>query len=106
VVGLLTKFSYVHLPVAQDILSNPIVLSVAGILYVIEFFADKNPYVDIEWNSIQTFIRIPAGVLLAIGAINTIDPINAAVTALLDGSLASATHATEAGSRALINTSP
>jgi Domain of unknown function (DUF4126) len=105
-VGLLSKFDYVDLPAALDILSNPIVLSVAGILAVIEFLADKIPYVDSAWDSIQTFIRIPAGALLALGAINTSDPAIATVAALLGGSLAGATHATKAGSRALINTSP
>ena len=105
-VGLLSKFGYIHLPAALNILSNPIVLSVAGVLCVIEFLADKIPYVDSAWDSIQTFIRIPAGALLAMGAINSSDPMIATVTALLGGSLAGATHATKAGSRALINTSP
>ena len=105
-VGLLSKFGYVHLPVALDILSNPIVLSVAGVLAAIEFLTDKIPYIDSAWDSIQTFIRIPAGALLAMGAINSHDPVIATVTALLGGSLAGATHATKAGSRALINTSP
>ena len=105
-VGLLAKFGYVHLPTSLDILSNPIVLSVAGVLCIIEFLADKIPYVDSAWDSIQTFIRIPAGALLAMGAINSNDPMIATVTALLGGSLAGATHVTKAGSRALINTSP
>ena len=105
-VGLLAKFGYVHLPASLHILSNPIVLSVAGVLCVIEFLADKIPYVDSAWDSIQTFIRIPAGALLAMGAINTSDPAVATIAALLGGSLAGATHATKAGSRAMINTSP
>ena len=105
-VGLLAKFGYIHLPASLDILSNPIVLSVAGVLCIIEFLADKIPYVDSAWDSIQTFIRIPAGALLAMGAINSNDPMIAMLTALLGGSLAGATHATKAGSRALINTSP
>lgn len=105
-VGILAKFGYIHLPASLDILSNPIILSVAGVLCVIEFLADKIPYVDSAWDSIQTFIRIPAGALLAMGAINSSDPMIATVTALLGGSLAGATHATKAGSRALINTSP
>ena len=105
-VGLLAKFGYIHLPASLDILSNPIVLSVAGVLCIIEFLADKIPYVDSAWDSIQTFIRIPAGALLAMGAINSNDPMIATVTALLGGSLAGATHATKAGSRALINTLP
>ena len=106
VVGMLAKFNYINLPAALDILSNPIVLSVAGILTVIEFFADKIPYVDSAWDSIQTFIRIPAGALLAMGAMNSADPMIATLAALLGGSLTGMTHATKAGSRALINTSP
>ena len=106
VLGLLAKFGYIHLPASLDILSNPIVLSVAGVLCVVEFFADKIPYVDSAWDSIQTFIRIPAGALLAMGAINSHDPVIATISALLGGTLAGATHATKAGSRALINTSP
>lgn len=106
IVGMLAKFGYIPLPDSLDILSNNIVLSVAGVLALIEFLADKIPYVDSAWDSIQTFIRIPAGALLAMGAINSTDPMVATVAALLGGSLAGATHATKAGSRALINTSP
>lgn len=105
-VGLLAKLGYIDLPAALDILSNPVVIGVSGILAVVEFLADKIPYVDSAWDSIQTFIRIPAGALLAMGAINSSDPMIATITALLGGSLAGATHATKAGSRALINTSP
>lgn len=106
VVGLLAKFGYIDLPVTLDILSNPVVIGVSAILAIIEFLADKIPYVDSAWDSIQTFIRIPAGALLAMGAINSADPLIATIAALLGGSLAGATHATKAGSRALINTSP
>ena len=106
IVGLLSRSNVINLPASLDILSNPVVLSVAGVLCVIEFLADKIPYVDSAWDSIQTFIRIPAGALLAMGAINASDPAIATITALLGGSLAAATHATKAGSRALINTSP
>lgn len=106
IVGMLAKFGYIDLPAALDILSNPIVLSVASVLAVIEFLADKIPYVDSTWDSIQTFIRIPAGALLAMGAMNSSDPLIATIAALLGGTLAGATHATKAGSRALINTSP
>jgi Domain of unknown function (DUF4126) len=106
IVGMLAKFGYIPLPDSLSILTNTIVLSVAGVLALIEFLADKIPYVDSAWDSIQTFIRIPAGALLAMGAINSADPVVATVAALLGGSLAGATHATKAGSRALINTSP
>lgn len=106
IVGLLGKFGYVPLPEGLSILTNRAVIGVAGILCVIEFLADKFPYIDSLWDSVHTFIRIPAGALLAMGAINSADPMIATLVALLGGSLAGATHLTKAGSRALINTSP
>lgn len=106
IVGLLSKYNYIHLPESLHILSNPVVIGVAGLFAVIEFLADKIPYVDSAWDSIQTFVRVPAGALLAMGAINSSDPVIASVAALLGGSLTGMTHATKAGSRAIINTSP
>lgn len=106
VVGLLSRYGVIQLPESLVILHHPAVLGVAAILMVVEFLADKIPYVDSLWDSIQTFIRIPAGALLAVGAINSQDPIIATMMALLGGSLAGITHATKAGSRAYINTSP
>jgi hypothetical protein len=106
IIGLLAKYQWINIPSSLEILSNPIVIGIAGLLTIVEFLADKIPYIDSAWDSIQTFIRIPAGALLAMGAINSSDPLIAAVSALLGGSLTSMTHATKAGSRALINTSP
>ena len=106
IIGMLAKFGYIDLPSSLSILSNPVVIGVAGILSMVEFLADKIPYVDSAWDSIQTFIRIPAGALLAMGAMNSADPMVATLAALLGGSLTGITHATKAGSRALINTSP
>lgn len=106
IVGMLAKFELVSLPSSLDILTNPVVLGISGLLMIIEFLADKFPYIDSTWDSIQTFIRIPAGALLAMGAINSSDPTIATIAALLGGSLSGMTHATKAGSRALINTSP
>lgn len=106
IVGVLSKFNYIHLPDTLEILSNPYVIGASGFLMTIEFLADKIPYIDSAWDSLQTFIRIPAGALLAMGAINTNDPLIATIAALLGGSLTGMTHATKAGSRALINTSP
>jgi len=105
-VGILAKFGYIHIPESLSILSNPVVIGVSGMLMVVEFLADKIPYIDSAWDSIQTFIRIPAGALLAMGAMNSADPMIATLAALLGGSLTGMTHATKAGSRALINTSP
>lgn len=106
IVGLLGKFGYVPLPTGLNILTHPLIIGLAGVLCVVEFLADKFPYIDSLWDSANTFIRIPAGALLAMGAINSADPMIATLVALLGGSLAGATHFTKAGSRALINTSP
>lgn len=106
VLGLLGYFHYVQLPQALALLSHPVVMSVAGILMLVEFLADKIPYIDSTWDAIQTFVRIPAGALLAMGAMQSADPMIMTLAGLLGGSLAGVTHATKAGSRALINTSP
>lgn len=106
VLGLLGHFHYVQLPQALAILSHPVVMSVAGILMLVEFLADKIPYIDSTWDAIQTFVRIPAGALLAMGAMQSADPMIMTLAGLLGGSLAGVTHATKAGTRALINTSP
>ena len=106
IVGILAKFGYIPLPESLNILSNPVVIGVSGVLMTVEFLADKIPYVDSAWDGIQTFIRIPAGALLAMGAMNSADPMIATLAALLGGALTGMTHATKAGSRALINTSP
>ena len=81
IVGILAKFGYIPLPESLNILSNPVVIGVSGILMTVEFLADKIPYVDSAWDGIQTFIRIPAGALLAMGAMNSADPMIATIAA-------------------------
>jgi hypothetical protein len=82
------------------------VLGVTGTLMLVEFLADKVPGVDSLWDAIQTFIRIPAGALLGAAALGQVDPAWTTAAALLGGTFAAGAHATKAGSRALINTSP
>ncbi len=104
--GLLGRFGYVKLPAALGVLENPWVIGTAGILLVIEFLADKIPLVDSFWDSLQTFIRIPAGAVLAALAMGEHDPVWMLIAGLLGGTLTAGTHAAKAGSRAMINTSP
>ena len=78
----------------------------AGLMYGIEFFADKVPGVDTGWDALQSFVRIPAGAMLAAGAVGDIGPAAELAAAILGGGMAAATHATKAGSRVMINTSP
>lgn len=94
------------LPDELQVLSDPLVMTAAGFMYCVEFFADKVPGVDSGWDSLHTFIRIPAGAMLAASAVGDVTPAVELSAALLGGSLAAGSHATKAGSRLLINTSP
>jgi len=104
--GYLANTGNMDLPPDLAIIANPMVMGAAGLMYCIEFFADKIPGIDTGWDTIHTFIRIPAGAMLAAGAIGEMNPAIEITAALLGGGLATATHATKAGSRVLINTSP
>ncbi len=108
VLGILGNTGYADLPEGLALVENPLVIGVAGIMYFIEFFADKTPGVDSGWDAIHTFIRIPAGAMMAVGAASGIE-VNQAVTlaaALLGGGVAATSHFTKAGTRLMINTSP
>ena len=104
--GLLGRLEYLHLPASLQVLENPWVLGLSGVLLLVEFLADKIPVVDSLWDSVHSFIRIPAGALLAALALGDHDPAWMVVAGLLGGTLSAGTHALKAGSRALINTSP
>ena len=106
VIGLLGLTGAMDLPPGLDILSDPLVLMAAGVMYMVEFFADKVPGFDTVWDSIHTFVRIPAGAMLAAGAAGDLGPGADLAAALLGGGLAAATHAAKSGARVLINTSP
>lgn len=104
--GFLANSGNVELPPDLQIVANPVVMVAAGMMYFIEFFADKTPGVDTGWDAIHTFIRIPAGAMLAAGAVGELNPAVELAAAIVGGSLAAGSHATKAGSRVLINTSP
>ena len=104
--GFMGATGSVDLPPGLEILSDPIVLVAAGVMYCVEFFADKIPGVDSSWDLMHTFVRIPAGAMMAMGAVSEMDPAVGLAAGILGGGLATATHVTKAGSRALINTSP
>ena len=104
--GFMGRNGYVALPAGLEMLTDPLVIGVAGLMYCIEFFADKAPGVDSAWDAVHTFIRIPAGAILAMQAVGPTDPALQLTAFLVGGSLAAGTHFTKAGTRALINTSP
>ncbi|MFA6053360.1 MAG: DUF4126 domain-containing protein [Methylobacter sp.] len=104
--GYLANTGNIDLPPDLQIVANPMVMGAAGVMYVIEFFADKMPGVDTGWDAIYTFIRIPAGAMLAAGAIGDLNPAVELAAAIMGGGLAAGSHATKAGTRVLINASP
>jgi hypothetical protein len=104
--GLIEKFGLAKLPGGLDALNNWWIIGVALGLYVLEFFADKIPYVDSVWDVIHTFIRIPAGAVVAYGATNQLDPSIYVTAFLLGGGLATAAHGSKAALRVGANFSP
>lgn len=107
VVGLVGYAGWVELPSGLAILQHPFVLIAAGVMFLVEFVADKIPGVDTLWDGIQTFIRIPAGAALAAGVFGGVDSAAwTTVAAILGGTLAATSHFTKAGTRAAANTSP
>lgn len=106
VLGIAASTGQVTLPPDLEVLSSPLVIGAAGLMYMVEFVADKTPGVDTVWDSVHTFIRIPAGAMLAAGAVGDVALPMELAAAIVGGGMSAATHATKAGSRVLINTSP
>ena len=106
VLGLLQHYKYAQLPGGLHVLDNWLVIGVALFLYVVEFFADKIPYVDTVWDAVHTFIRVPAGAVIAAAATSDINPSVQIIALLLGGGLALSTHGTKSTVRAGANLSP
>ena len=106
VLGLLQKFGSVKLPGGLDVLDNWWIIGIAGGLYLIEFFADKIPYVDSVWDVVHTFIRVPAGAVVAWAAVSDMDPAVVVPATLIGGGLALSSHGTKATARIAANLSP
>ncbi len=106
VLGIGSATNNIQLPTELSILENPFVIGAAGIMYTIEFFMDKIPGLDSVWDAIHTFIRIPAGALLAAGTVGDVTPALEIAAGILGGSVAATSHATKAGTRLMLNTSP
>jgi len=104
--GLLQRFGVIHLPPSLNVLSHPWVIGIAAALYVIEFFADKIPYVDTAWDAVHTLIRPPAAAILAYASAGAASPEWRWGAALLAGGAALTSHGTKASARAAANMSP
>jgi hypothetical protein len=104
--GLLGRFASLQLPGELEALTSWWVIGVALVLYLIEFVADKVPYVDSTWDVVHTFIRVPAGAVLAATAFGDFDRSVQVIALLLGGGLALSSHGTKAATRAMLNASP
>jgi hypothetical protein len=104
--GLLERFGVIHLPPSLHGLSHSAVLGIAVVLYVLEFFADKIPYIDTAWDVIHTFIRPPAAAFLAFSAAGAAPAEWRWGAAILAGGVALTSHGTKASARAAVNTTP
>src|SRR6516164_5009699 len=104
--GLLERFHVIHLPEKLHVLAHPIVLGFAIGLYILEFLADKVPYLDTVWDFIHTFIRPPAAAVLAYSASAAAPQEWRWAAALLAGGVALTSHSTKASTRAAVNVVP
>jgi hypothetical protein len=106
VLGILGRVGALELPGGLAALAHPWVIGVAASLYLVEFLADKIPYVDSIWDAVQTFVRVPASTVLAWAATAHLPEHTRIVAALLCGGVTLSAHGLKAGARAAINTSP
>src|SRR5947209_15108 len=104
--GLLQRFGFVRLPGDLEVLAHTWVLIVSGGLYTVQFVADKIPVVDSAWDMVHTFVRIPAGAILAATAFAHFDPSVRILAMLLGGGVALTSHGTKTATRIAANTSP
>jgi hypothetical protein len=106
ILGLSSRYGWVQLPEQFRVFDNDFVIGAALVLYVVEFVADKVPWVDSVWDAIHTVIRPVGGALIAVATLGDASPAVEGLAALLGGSLAASSHFTKAGTRAMANTSP
>src|SRR4051812_25879178 len=104
--GLLSRFAHLPLPGELAVLNNWWIIGVSSGLFIVEFFADKIPYLDSGWDVVHTFIRIPAGAVLAAAAFGDFDRRVQLVALLVGGGIALSAHGTKATARAAVNLSP
>ena len=105
-VGLAGLSGWLQLPQHLSVLANPLVIGASGFMTLVEFGADKLPWLDSLWDAVHTFIRIPAGAALAAGVFGSSEASVSIAAAVLGGTIAAGTHLAKAGGRAAINTSP
>ena len=106
ILGLASRYGWVTLPPQFKVFDNDVIIIVALVMYVVEFLADKIPWVDSVWDLIHTVIRPVGGALIAVAALGQASPTVEGLVALLGGTVAAGTHLTKAGTRVMVNASP
>jgi Domain of unknown function (DUF4126) len=106
ILGLATRYGWVALPEQFQVFNNDVIIGVAIVMYVIEFFADKIPYFDSLWDAIHTAIRPIGGAFIAVATLGDASPAVKTLVALLGGAVAASSHLTKTSTRAAANTSP
>ena len=106
ILGLSGYFGWFALPAGLQVVAHPALVVISGVLFALEFFADKIPYIDSIWDAVHSVIRIPAGAALAAGALGADSGTMTVLAALLGGGLAATSQATKTSTRAAINASP
>ena len=106
ILGLAERYSWVALPDQFKVFDNDIIIVAAIVMYVVEFFADKIPYVDTLWDAVHTAIRPVGGALIAVATLGDASPTVKTLVALLGGAVAASSHLTKTSTRAAANTSP
>jgi len=104
--GLLTHAGLLDLPSGLHLLSSWWVIAASGVLFAIEFFADKIPAFDLFWNALHTFVRIPIAALIAYGATSQLSPEKQLLAALAGGAIALAARGSKTAARVAVTPSP
>lgn len=106
ILGLASRYGWVALPPQYQVFDNNWIIGTALVLYVVEFVADKIPWIDSVWDAVHTVIRPVGGALIAVATLGDASPATATMVALLGGALAASTHFSKAGTRVMANASP
>jgi hypothetical protein len=106
ILGLASRFDWVALPPQFKVFDNDIVIGAAIVMYVIEFVADKIPWLDSVWDGVHSVIRPIGGALIAVATLGHASPTVEGLVALLGGTLAAGSHFSKAGTRVVANASP
>lgn len=106
ILGLAARYGWVDLPEQFRVFDNDVVIGAAVVMYLVEFFADKIPFVDTAWDLVHTAIRPVGGALVAVATLGEASPPVEGLVALLGGTVAAGSHLTKTSTRAVANTSP